>query len=237
MKLLSIIIPVYNEVKTLELIISKVQAVRLKDNIQKEIIIIDDGSEDGSTEIIKNLKEHNVKKIFHEKNKGKGAAIISALKIVDGEYILIQDADLEYEPNDYEDLLLPIINFDADVVYGSRFITGKYRRVLYFRHYIINKILTFISNLITNLNLTDMETCYKVIKFDHIKKINLCEKGFGFEPEITVKLSKIISQKKLKFYETGISYNGRTFEEGKKITWKDGFGAIYCLFKYAIFYK
>ena len=237
MQLLSIIIPVYNEVKTLESIISKVQAVKLKNNVQKEIIIIDDGSEDGSTEIIKNLKEHNVKKIFHKKNKGKGAAIISALKIVHGEYVLIQDADLEYEPNDYEDLLLPVINFDADVVYGSRFITGKYRRVLYFRHYIINKILTFMSNLITNLNLTDMETCYKLIKSEHIKKINLCEKGFGFEPEITVKLSKIISQKKLKFYETGISYNGRTFEEGKKITWKDGFRAIYCLVKYAFFYK
>jgi glycosyltransferase involved in cell wall biosynthesis len=164
-------------------------------------------------------------------------AIKTALELAKGEYILIQDADLEYNPEDYNDLIKPILLFDADIVYGSRFLTGKYRRVLYFHHYIINKILTFLSNLLTNINLTDMETCYKVIKTEYLKKIDLREKRFGFEPEITVKLSKLVSKNKLKFYETSISYNGRTYAEGKKITWKDGLRAIYCLIKYAFFSK
>lgn len=237
MKLISIIIPVYNEVATLETILKRVQETQLIGNFQKELIVVDDGSIDGSQNIIKNLKDKNIKKIFHEKNMGKGTAIKSALQIVRGEYVLIQDADLEYDPNDYNELLIPIIKFNADVVFGSRFITGKYRRVMYFRHFIINKILTFISNLITNLNLSDMETCYKLIKTEHLKLIKLQERGFGFEPEITVKLSKIMSKNRLKFYETSISYNGRTYEEGKKITWKDGLRAIYCLIKYGFFYK
>jgi glycosyltransferase involved in cell wall biosynthesis len=237
MKLISIIIPVYNEIVTLETIIKKIQQTQLIENIQKELIVVDDGSTDGSQNIIKNLKDQNIKKIFHEKNMGKGAAIKSALQVVEGEYVLIQDADLEYDPSDYNDLLVPIVNLNADVVFGSRFITGKYRRVLYFRHFIINKMLTFVSNLITNVNLSDMETCYKVIKTDYLKKIKLKERGFGFEPEITVKLSKLMNKNRLKFYETSISYNGRTYEEGKKITWKDGLRAIYCLIKYSFFSK
>lgn len=237
MKLISIIIPVYNEIATLETIIKKVQQTKLIENIQKELIVVDDGSTDGSQNIVKNLKDQNIKKVFHEKNMGKGTAIKSALQVVEGEYVLIQDADLEYDPNDYNDLLAPIVNLNADIVFGSRFITGKYRRVLYFRHFIINKMLTFVSNLITNVNLSDMETCYKVIKTEYLKKIKLQERGFGFEPEITVKLSKLMNKDRLKFYETSISYNGRTYEEGKKITWKDGLRAIYCLIKYAFFSK
>lgn len=237
MKILTIIIPVYNEIATLNTIIEKVFKVKLTDNILKDVIVVDDCSTDGSKEFLKDLNNINIKKIFHDRNMGKGMAIKTALELAKGEYILIQDADLEYNPEDYNDLIKPILLFDADIVYGSRFLTGKYRRVLYFHHYIINKILTFLSNLLTNINLTDMETCYKVIKTEYLKKIDLQEKRFGFEPEITVKLSKLVSKNKLKFYETSISYNGRTYAEGKKITWKDGLRAIYCLIKYSFFSK
>jgi glycosyltransferase involved in cell wall biosynthesis len=237
LKILTIIIPVYNEIATLNTIIEKVFKVKLTDNILKDVIVVDDCSTDGSKEFLKDLNNINIKKIFHDRNMGKGMAIKTALELAKGEYILIQDADLEYNPEDYNDLIKPILLFDADIVYGSRFLTGKYRRVLYFHHYIINKILTFLSNLLTNINLTDMETCYKVIKTEYLKKIDLQEKRFGFEPEITVKLSKLVSKNKLKFYETSISYNGRTYAEGKKITWKDGLRAIYCLIKYSFFSK
>ena len=237
MKILTIIIPVYNEIATLNKIIEKVVKVKLTDNISKDIIVVDDCSTDASKEFLKDLNNINIKKIFHDRNMGKGMAIKTALELAKGEYILIQDADLEYDPEDYNDLIKPILLFDADIVYGSRFLTGKYRRVLYFHHYIINKILTLLSNFLTNINLTDMETCYKVIKTEYLKKIDLREKRFGFEPEITVKLSKLVSKNKLKFYETSISYNGRTYAEGKKITWKDGLRAIYCLIKYTFFSK
>jgi glycosyltransferase involved in cell wall biosynthesis len=237
LKILTIIIPVYNEIATLNTIIEKVVKVKLTDNIFKDVIVVDDCSTDGSKEFLKDLNNINIKKIFHDRNMGKGMAIKTALELAKGEYILIQDADLEYNPEDYNDLIKPILLFDADIVYGSRFLTGKYRRVLYFHHYIINKILTFLSNLLTNINLTDMETCYKVIKTEYLKKIDLQERRFGFEPEITVKLSKLVSKNKLKFYETSISYNGRTYAEGKKITWRDGLRAIYCLIKYSFFSK
>jgi len=233
-KKLSIIIPIYNEKNTITKLLEKVYSVKLINNFDKEIILVDDCSDDGSREIIKNYQNVNLKKIFHSKNQGKGSAISSALKEVTGNFVVIQDADLEYDPSEYNLLLEPVILHNANIVYGSRFITGKYRRVLYFKHYLVNKFLTFLSNIITNLNLTDMETCYKLIDVNILKQIKLKEKRFGFEPEITIKLAKILEQNKnLKFFEIGISYNGRTYEEGKKIKWKDGVRALYCL----IFYK
>ena len=222
---LTIIIPVYNEIKTIEKLIKKI----LKINIKKQLIIVDDGSSDGTEQILKKYKSRIDKLIFHKKNRGKGAAIKSGQKYVRGKYIAIQDADLEYDPSDYNKLLTPFFETDADIVYGSRFLGGgKYVRIHFFWHYLANKILTFICNIFINLNLTDMETGYKVFKSSVIKNINIEEDSFSFEPEVTIKLAR----KKYKFYEVPITYNGRSYEEGKKIGIKDAFRAIYCIIYY-----
>ena len=210
-----------------------INKVQLTDSIEKEIVIIDDKSNDNSIDIINKYNEENgnkIKLLMNEKNCGKGYSIRRGINECNGDYIIIQDADLEYSPSEYNKLLGPILNNFADVVYGSRFKGGDPHRVLFFWHSIGNKILTFLSNVSTNLNLTDMETCYKLFKKDIIKKIQLKENRFGFEPEVTAKISKI---KNIKIYEVGISYNGRTYDEGKKINWKDGFRAIYCIIKYS----
>lgn len=230
---LSIIIPVYNESKTILLILDKIKRVNLINNIQKEILIINDCSTDNTGQCILKYIENNpdleIKYFVHETNKGKGAAIHTGIKHATGEFLIIQDADLEYDPTEYNLLLKPVLNGYSDVVYGSRFMGGKPHRILFFWHSIGNKLLTFLSNMFTNLNLTDMETCYKLFRTEIIKKIELKENRFGFEPEITAKISKI---KDIRIYEIGISYYGRTYQEGKKINWKDGFRAIYCIIKY-----
>ena len=227
---LSIIIPCYNEEKTIKIIIEKV----LKFNLyEKEIIIIDDCSIDSSRQIIKklSLENSNIKYFFLEKNLGKGAALSKGFFEASGDIILTQDADLEYDPSDYPKLLKPFIDTDADIVYGSRFLGGDYVRLHFFWHFLANKLLTLMTNLVTNLNMSDMETGYKVFKSSVIKSIKIKEKSFGVEPEITVKLAK----KKLVFYEVPISYRGRSYEEGKKITLKDAFVALFCIFKYRFF--
>ncbi len=228
---ISIIIPCFNEKDTIKTVFEKVNT---SDLLNKEIIIIDDCSTDGSDKIIKEISQNNqnLKTIFHEKNQGKGAAIISGLKSSTGYLILIQDADLEYDPVDYNVLIQPFIKYDADVVYGSRFIGGPNpKRLHLFWHTLANKILTLITNIFTNLNMTDMETGYKVFKKKHIDIDNLKEKSFGIEPEITIKLAK----KKVKFFEVPIAYNGRNYNQGKKITTKDAFIALYCIIKYSLF--
>ena len=237
-KKLSILIPVFNEANTIYSILEKIKYTQLLNNIEREIIIVNDCSTDNTLSIIHKYKEKNeeldIKLFSLEYNQGKGAAIHQAIKHACGEFIIIQDADLEYDPNDYNTLLKPVISASADVVYGSRFIGGNPHRVLFYWHSIGNKFLTSLSNLLTNLNLTDMETCYKLVKTEIAQSLNLKEKRFGFEPELTAKLSRV---KNIRFYEVGISYYGRTYEEGKKIGWKDGFRAIYCIFKYNIFLK
>lgn len=233
---LSVLIPVFNEEKTISLVLDKVLSVQLLKNINKEIIIVNDGSKDRSSEIINDyIKTHgnsNIRFIDHNINKGKGHAIKTAISAASGEFLVIQDADLEYDPEEFNLLLRPILSHNADVVYGSRFMGGKPHRILFFWHSIGNAFLTFISNMFTNLNLTDMETCYKMIRTDYAQSIDIKENAFGLEPEITAKLSKI---KNIRFYEVGISYYGRTYAEGKKINWKDGFRALYCIFKYRFF--
>ena len=229
---LSIIIPVYNEKNTIKIIIEKV----LKFNkLKKEIIIIDDCSNDGTSEIINDLEKNNneITSIKHTKNQGKGAAIRTGLLKTNNDFIIIQDADLEYDPNDYNELLKPLLSNNADIVFGSRFLGGGPVRVHLFWNYLANKILTLITNVFVNMNFTDIETGYKVFKSEAIKSINLIENSFGIEPEITIKLAK----KKYKFYEVPISYYGRNYNEGKKIRLKDAFSAIYCIFKYSIFNK
>jgi len=232
-KRLSIVIPAYNEGKTIHKILNKIKAVVLLNAIQKEVIIVNDCSTDDTSDNIKKFALANpdltISFIEHDKNKGKGAALHTGIKHAKGEIIVIQDADLEYDPQEYNILLKPFIDDVADVVYGSRFMGGKPHRVLFFWHSIGNKFLTFLSNMMTNLNLTDMETCYKMFKSETIKSIQLKENRFGFEPEVTAKISKVPN---IRIYEVGISYYGRTFEEGKKIGWKDGFRAIYCILKY-----
>jgi glycosyltransferase involved in cell wall biosynthesis len=229
-KKLSIIIPVYNEEGTIRPILKKINELKI-DNIDFEVIVINDGSTDNSVKIIKENNELYNQFINLEKNSGKGFAIKSGLKLVTGDYVILQDADLEYDPSEYTKLLNPIISNKADVVYGSRFLGNDERRVLYFWHTVGNKFLTLLSNMLSNLNLTDMEVCYKVFKTDVIKNINLQENKFGFEPEITAKIAK----KNIKIYEVGIKYFGRKYSEGKKITWKDGFSAIRCIIKYNLF--
>ncbi len=237
-KTLSIIIPVYNEESTIQLILDLIQQVDLIEGTQKEVIIINDCSADNTNEKVLNYqKEHPefpISYIVLEKNQGKGAAIHKGIAQATGDYLIIQDADLEYDPNEYNDLLAPILKGFADVVYGSRFIGGKPKRVLFYSHTVGNRLLTFLSNLLTNINITDMETCYKMFRTEIIKGIGLKEKRFGFEPEITAKIAHI---KGIRFYEIGISYFGRTYMEGKKIGWRDGFRAIYCILKYNILQK
>lgn len=233
LKKLSILIPAYNEERTIQKILEKVRDVQLTHNIKKEIIIVNDCSKDNTVGKVEQFQQNNPKlniQLFsQEENKGKGAAINRAFKEATGDYCIIQDADLEYNPEDYNLLIQPIYYDNADVVYGSRFKGDAPHRILFFWHSIGNKFLTSLSNMMTNLNLSDMETCYKMIRTKLVKEINIKEKRFGIEPEITAKLAKI---KGVKIYEVGISYYGRTYEEGKKIGWKDGFRAIYCIFKY-----
>lgn len=235
MQLLSIIIPVYNEENTITLILDKIKNIDLPKKIEKEVIIVNDCSTDNTSESIKNYitknLDLNIQYIEHSINKGKGAALKSGIQNATGDFTIIQDADLEYDPNEYKILLQPVIDGFADVVYGSRFMGGNAHRVLFFWHTIGNKFLTFLSNMFSNLNLTDMETCYKLFNTRILKSVSLKENRFGFEPEITAKIARV---PKIRIYEVGISYYGRTYEEGKKINWKDGFHAIYCIFKYGL---
>ena len=233
---LSIIIPVYNEGKTIHLILDRVKNVALINEIDKEVIIVNDCSKDDSEERIFSYQQNNpslnIQYFKHEVNAGKGAALHTGIQKATGNWLIIQDADLEYDPEEYNILLKPILTGFADVVYGSRFMGGKPHRLLFYWHSIGNKMLTSLCNIFSGLNMTDMETCYKLFRTDIIQSLTLKEKRFGFEPEVTLKLSRVPN---VRIYEVGISYYGRTYAEGKKISWKDGFRAIYCILKYGIF--
>ena len=226
--ILSVIIPCFNEVKTLNELLSAVKECGVED---LEIIVVDDFSTDGTRELLKNLNDDTIKVLYHDFNKGKGAALRTGFKSATGDICIVQDADLEYDPKEFPLLLDPIIKNKADVVFGSRFQSGRPHRVVYFWHRIGNGVLTLLSNFFTDLNLSDMETCYKAFRTEVIKSIDIKENRFGFEPEITAKISKM----DLRIYEVGISYYGRTYDEGKKIGWKDGVRAIYCILKYNLF--
>ncbi len=233
---LSIIVPAYNESNTIQDILQKIDAVQLIDGIKKEIIVVNDCSKDNTEQQVLEFQKNNpaINIVYkkHEINKGKGAALRTGFQNATGDFVIVQDADLEYDPNEFNILLKPILDGFADVVYGSRFMGGKPHRILFFWHTIGNKMLTFASNMLTNLNLTDMETCYKMFRREIIQSIDLKENRFGFEPEVTAKMSKI---PKIRVYEVGISYYGRTYEEGKKIGMKDAFRALYCIVKYNLF--
>ena len=238
MKTLSIIIPAYNEEKTIQKILSRIRDITLIGDVQKEMIVVNDCSKDKTEEEFFAFKEANpelnIQYFKHEKNKGKGAALHTGIKEATGDLVVVQDADLEYDPIEFNILLQPILDGYADVVYGTRFMGGKPHRILFFWHSIGNRWLTSLSNAFTNLNLTDMDTCYKMWKRELIQSVRLKEQRFGFEPEVTAKISRIPN---VRIYEVGISYYGRTYEEGKKINWKDGFRAIYCILKYNIWSK
>lgn len=237
-KTLSIIIPAYNEAKTIHLILDKIKGVHLIGDLKKEIIITDDCSTDGTSGAIEKYLKSNpalaIRYFRLDHNQGKGAALHRCIQEATGDYLIVQDADLEYDPEEYNLLLRPMLEGHADVVYGSRFMGGKPHRILFFWHSIGNRWLTSLSNMFTDLNLTDMETCYKLFKMQHIKSLHLKEKRFGFEPEVTAKISRI---KDIRIYEVGISYYGRSYEEGKKIGWRDGFRAIWCILKYNLFLR
>ena len=236
MKKLSVIIPAYNEGKTIYKILDKLKVVQLPGELMKEVIIVNDCSTDNTEEAVleyqKMNADLNIQYFKHLVNKGKGAALHTGIEKASGDFIIIQDADLEYNPQEYTILLQPILDEFADVVYGSRFMGGRPHRILFFWHTIGNRFLTFLSNMFSNLNLTDMETCYKLFKSEIIKSVQLKENRFGFEPEVTAKIARL---KGIRIYEVGISYYGRTYDEGKKIGWKDGFRAIYCILKYGLF--
>jgi glycosyltransferase involved in cell wall biosynthesis len=226
---LSIVIPVYNEVNTIEQVLDRVRRVP----IEKEIVVVDDCSTDGTRDRLKVLQQRDriLHVIFHEHNQGKGAALRTGFQATTGDIIIVQDADLEYDPSEYPKLITPIVNGKADVVYGTRFAGGESHRVLFFWHFVGNKLLTLLSNIFTDLNLTDMETGYKLFRREVLQRIHLEQNRFGFEPEVTAKIARL----RVRLYEVGISYAGRTYEEGKKITWKDGVRAVWCILKYNLF--
>lgn len=235
---LSIIIPAYNEGKTISHILDRVKHVMLANNIEKEVIIVNDCSGDNTEEAILDYQQRNpdlnIQYFKHARNAGKGAALHTGIGKATGEYLIIQDADLEYDPEEYNILLKPVLSGFADVVYGSRFLGGKPHRLLFYWHSIGNKMLTSLCNMFSGLNMTDMETCYKLFRTDIIQSLSLQEKKFGFEPEVTIRMARVPG---VRIYEVGISYYGRTYAEGKKINWKDGFRAIYCIVKYGWFVK